>query len=533
RGLSVEAALRFPDMHALLRALRRDQARKVRRGLVLATGIVGVGVGAVLAFAAASGDRELCEGTTERLAGVWDDDVRGRVQQAFERSSVAYAPTAFAGVEQALGEYTEAWARQHHEACEATHVHHDQSQEMLDLRMQCLRARLGEVGALVAELESADAAVIEHAVEAAESLGRLESCSDTHALAARVRPPEDARTRELVDRLRTSLADAKAKESAGRYDAALGLAEEVALRAAGLGYPPVLAEARLRLGSVLERKGEFASAERELLEAIWHAEASHHESVAADAWVRLVWVTGVERGDTKTGELWINFADAAVQRLGTNELLRATLVHNQGGLRYTQRRLDEAFERYREALEIQQRLLGPDDPQVAMTYNHMGNVKIEQGDLATAREYVLRSYEVRRRVLGERHPKVAASINNLAVIASKQADHEEALVQVERALAIVGDSGGAEEIVGLVVGSESALELHASERAVRYLERLLELRELAVPTQPGQVASALEQLARAREQQARLDEAVALLDRAIRVARPSDPRRSAELAMRL
>jgi eukaryotic-like serine/threonine-protein kinase len=533
RGLSVEASARYPDMHALLRALRRDQARKVRRGLALGTGIVGVGVGAVLAFVAVSRERELCEGTTERLVGVWDDDVRARMQRAFERSTVPYAATAFAGVEQSLDEYTGAWARQHHEACEATHVHHDQSQEMLDLRMACLRARLGEVGALVAELESADAAVIEHAVEAAASLGQLDACSDTHALAARVRPPEDAHTRELVDRLRTTLADAKAKEAAGRYDAALGLAEEVALRAAGLGYAPVLAEARLRLGSVLERKGDFAAAERELLEAIWHAEASHHESVAADAWVRLVWVTGVERGDTKTGELWVNFADAAVQRLGTNELLRATLIHNQGGLRYAQYRLDEAFERYREALEVQQRLLGPDDPQVAMTYNHMGNVKIEQGDLETAREYVLRSYDVRRRVLGERHPKVAASINNLAVIAGKQGDHEEALEQVERALAIVGDSGGAEEIVSLVVGSQSALALRDSERAVRYLERLLELRERAVPPHPGLLAGTLEMLAEAREQQARPDDAVALLERAIRISSPTDPRHAAQVELRL
>ncbi len=533
RGLSVESGARYPDMHALLAALRRDQARKVRRGLALGTGVVGLGVGAVLAFVAASRDRELCEGTAERLRGVWDDDVRTRMRGAFERSNVPYSSTAFTGVEQALDEYTAAWGRQHHEACEATHVHHDQSQEMLDLRMACLRARLGEVGALVAELESADAPVIEHAVEAAESLGRLESCSDTLALAARVRPPEDPRTRELVDRLRTTLADAKAKEAAGRYDAALALAEEVAERAAGLDYPPVLAEAKLRLGSVLERKGEFAAAERELLEAIWHAEASHHESVAADAWVRLVWVTGVERGDPKTGELWINFADAAVQRLGTNELLRATLIHNLGGVRYAQHRFDEAFDRYREALELQQRLLGPDDPQVAMTFNHMGNVKIEQGDLATAREYVLRSYDVRRRVLGERHPKVAASINNLAVIAGKQGDHEAALEQVERALAIVGDSGGAEELVSLTAGSQSALRVGASERAVRYLERLLELRERATPASPLDVATALEMLAEAREQQARIDEAIALLERAVKLAQDPAPRHAAELLLRI
>ncbi|HWB78887.1 MAG TPA: tetratricopeptide repeat protein [Nannocystaceae bacterium] len=533
RGLSVEAAARFPDMHALLRALRRDQARKVRRGLALATGVVGVGVGAVLAFAAASRDRELCEGTAERLVGVWDDDVRARVRKSFDRASVPYATTAFSGVEQALDEYTGAWAKQHHEACEATHVHHDQSQEMLDLRMSCLRARLGDVGALVAELETADAAVIEHAVEAAESLGRLEACSDTHALAARVRPPEDARTRDLVDRLRTTLADAKAKESMGRYDAALGLAEEVAQRASGLGYPPVLAEAKLRLGSVLERKGDFAAAERELLEAIWHAEASHHESVAADAWVRLVWVSGVERGDTKTGELWINFADAAVQRLGSNELLRATLIHNEGGVRYAQARYDEAFDRYREALELQQRLLGPDDPQVAMTYNHMGNVKIMQNDLATAREYVLRSYDVRRRVLGERHPKVAASINNLAVIAGIQNDHDDALEQVERALAIVGDSGGAEEIVSLTAGSQSALKLNASERAVRYLDRLLELRERAVPLQPLLVANTLEMLAEARQQQARIDEAIALLERAVKLSAETAPRHAAEVLLQV
>jgi tetratricopeptide (TPR) repeat protein/predicted Ser/Thr protein kinase len=533
RGLAVDGADRYPDMHALLAALRREATRKVRRRLGVGIGIAGVGLGATVAYLAATREPSACDGGPERMAGVWDDSVRAQVRDMFMRTELTYAATAFTGVELSLDGYATRWLEQHRDACRATHVHHEQSEELLDLRMTCLRARLGELSALTDEFRHADAQVVQHAVEAAAELGRLEPCADARALAARVMPPADAKMQNTVEQLRTRLADARAKEAAGRYDASLAVAQSVVDEAAALGYTPIVAEARLRLGSALERTGDFARAEQEYLESIWHAEAARHEVVAADAWVRLVWVTGVERGDTAAGEMWARFAEAAVQRVGTDELLRAELTHNRAGVLYRQRRLDEAFELYREALEVQQRLLGPDDPLVAMSFNHMGNVKIEQGDLTTAAEYVTRSYELRKRVLGERHPKVAASINNLGAIALKQTQPQKALDYAEQALAIVGGSGGAEEMVGLTVAANAAIELGPPSRATEYLERLLELREQASPPTPEAVAEVRTWLAANATAMGKYDAAAKHLDAAIMLQVASDPKAAARTLIEL
>jgi tetratricopeptide (TPR) repeat protein/predicted Ser/Thr protein kinase len=533
RGLSIDPHDRYPDMHALLGALRRDATRRVRRRVGFGATLAGIGAGAAVAYAIATREPAACDGGAERLAGVWDDSVRTQVREMFLATDVRYAPTAYAGVESTLDGYATRWIAQHREACLATHIHREQSAELLDLRMACLRTRLGELSALTAEFRHADAALVEHAVEAAAGLGRLEACADTRALAARVLPPADETIQAAAQGLRERLADARAKESAGRYASALGVAEAVAHEASMLGYAPVIAEARLRLGSALERTGEFAAAERAYLEAIWNAEAARHEVVAADAWVRLVWVTGVERGDTAQGEIWARFADAAVDRIGTDELLRATLTHNRGGVLYRQQRLEEAFDHYREALEVQQRLLGPDDPVVAMSYNHMGNVKIEQNDLITAEEYVNRSYELRRRVLGERHPKVAASINNLAAIAAKQRHPERALEHAEHALSIVGGSGGAEEVVSLTMAADAATDLGTPGRATPFLERLLAVREQASPPVPAAVADARVGLATDAEAQGKLPLAVIHLEAAIELRSGFDPNGAARALLEL
>ena len=508
RGLSLDAADRFPNMHALIGELRRDSARRVRRRLGLGGGFAAIGLGATVAYMLGTREPELCESQAERLEGIWDDGVRARVREMFMRTGLTYAATAYEGVEHSLDGYATRWLEQHREACRATHVHHEQSEDLLDLRMTCLRARLGELSALSGEFRHADAQVVEHAVEAAAELGRLEPCADATALAARVLPPTDSKMQATVDQLRQRLADARAKEAAGRYPAALAVAESVVEEASAVGYTPIVAEAQLRLGSALERTGDFAAAEQQYLEAIWNAEASRHEAVAADAWVRLVWVTGVERSDTASGELWARFADAALQRVGGDELLRATLMHNRGGVLYRQERLDDAFQLYSDALDVQLRLLGPNDPLVAMSFNHMGNVKIEQGDLTTAAQYVTKSYQLRRRVLGERHPKVAASINNLAVIALKQQQPERALEHAQEALAIVSDSGGTEEMVGLSIAADAAAVIGPAGRATPFLERLLAVHRRASPAQPAIMATVLTRLARDAVSATKLDVAV-------------------------
>jgi tetratricopeptide (TPR) repeat protein len=286
-----------------------------------------------------------------------------------------------------------------------------------------------------------------------------------------------------------------------------------------LGYRPLVAEAELRVAAVLERKGEFEGAEQTLLEAILAAESSHHEEVAAEAWIKLVWVTGVERIDTEQGHVWGRFARAALDRLGRAELLDAMLTHNLGGVLYRERRLDEALAHYRKALVQQKKLLGPDDPVVGTTLNHIGNTLIELGRYSMARDYCERSYALRRRTLGERHPKVAASLNNIGELLRKQEEPEQSLEFARRSLEIVGGTAGPEEVVALVLEGIALTQLQRWDDAVQTYERMVELRARTDGPDDPRTATSLASLAEAQRRAGRLDEALATYERALALHR--------------
>ena len=486
--------------------------------------LVAAGVGAYLS---AMGSSTPCDGGESRWDGVWDDTRRRAIRASLLSTGVTFADTAWAGVERGLDEYRGQWVTAHRDACEATYVLHEQSSEMLDLRMACLRSRLAEATAVTDELAAADVSVVENAVEAVRGLPRLEDCSDAEALAVRVRPPQDAATRTEVERLRGQLADVRAKEYAGRYDQAQSIVTGVLAQAEGLGYPPVEAEAELRLASILERRGDFGDSAQHLFEAIWAAEASHHEEVAAEAWVRLVWVGGVEEVDPESGHRWGRFAQAALDRLGGSELLEATLVHNLGGVLYREGRYDEALEHYRRALRMQQRILGSEDPAVAMTLNHIGNVLMEQHQYAASREYCERSLALRRATLGEQHPKVAASLNNIAEIYRKQGDAEHSLEYAEQSLAIIGGTGGPEEVVALVLAAEAREALGRHADAVADYERLLALRVATHPPGHPVIAATLQKLGHVRVELEQYGPAVSAFERVVEMERSRNPRAAA------
>jgi tetratricopeptide (TPR) repeat protein len=252
-----------------------------------------------------------------------------------------------------------------------------------------------------------------------------------------------------VTELYGRLARAEAVERAGGYAEALEMLDDVEAAARGVDYPPVHASMWLQRGRVLERMGDLGKAEDALTEAVLAAEEGGDLEAAADAWLQLIWVVGVEQQREADGRRWARFAEAAVRRLGADPLRRATLDHNLGGVHVVSGHSDLALEHYQRSLEVQQRFLGEDDPAVAMTLNHIGNVYMSKRQLERARPYCEQSLAIRRRVLGDAHPRVAPSWNNLAEIQRMQGRCDEAIEPLEQALAINAGTGRLDEVISL------------------------------------------------------------------------------------
>src|SRR5262249_1907897 len=145
-----------------------------------------------------------------KVLAVWGRQQRQQIESAFLATRTPYAADAFRGVADALDGFAHKWAGLHTEVCEATSVRHEQSEELLDLRMQCLSERLEDARAQIDLFGHPDAKVVERGVQAAQSLERLERCSDFGLLQKPMRPPTAPTLRGRVDGVRTQLARARA-----------------------------------------------------------------------------------------------------------------------------------------------------------------------------------------------------------------------------------------------------------------------------------------------------------------------------------
>jgi tetratricopeptide (TPR) repeat protein len=440
--------------------------------------VAALGVTA-LAVSLVGGADDPCSGGKDQLAGIWDRPTRAAVQKAFTEAGAPFAEAAWEVARRELDTYATRWERGYREACEATHVRHEQSEQMLDLRMACLQRRLREIEGVTQAFREADRGVLANAVRAVKSLTPLELCDDVEALASRVPPPTDPEVRRRVDEQFERLNMARALSYAGRWQRAAEIAQAVGAEAERLGYKPLLAAARYQLGMALMGRGEHEAAEQALLEAIWGAEESRHEELAADAWIELVWVVGVDQEDSERGHLLAGFAGAALRRLGEDAVRTARFEHNLGGVYYAQQRYEHALDHYGKALKIQTLVLGDDDPAVAQTHSHLCNAYMFSGRRAQARPHCEESLAIRSRLLGDTHPHVVASLNNLTQLTRLESGDQAALPHAQRAMAAAAGAVGPEAVIAaeLLALTQHAVgnhrgELQAREHKVKVLAEL-------------------------------------------------------------
>src|SRR5262249_23660080 len=152
---------RWPSLETLLGELARDPARALRRRLSVAGAALG-GLALILGLVHAQrAQRLVCAGAEARLQGIWDAATKERMRAAFDRSGRRYAQAAFARTSATLDAYAHDWVAMRTSACEATRLRGEQSEELLDLRMECLDQRGRELRALGELLAGADAALVE------------------------------------------------------------------------------------------------------------------------------------------------------------------------------------------------------------------------------------------------------------------------------------------------------------------------------------------------------------------------------------
>jgi len=515
RGMRARPEDRWDSMAALLAALNNDPAVHRRRWMVRG-GVAALLGGAVAVGAFVGlGDDGLCEGGDERLAGVWDKEQRTRVSAAFAGVDRPYARDALLGTIEGLDRYAADWVEMHRETCEANRVRGEQSDDLFDLRMDCLERRHSELRALSELFAEADHDVVKESVMATAKLTSLEACADVQLLKSTVPVPDDPKVRSKVSRIREDLARAKAYEDGGRYQRALELVQGVMDEARSLDYPPVLAEALTRRGDVQLQTGALEDAEASLREALRHAATGRHDELAAKAWIRLATVLS-QAGQIERSAEAVETAATAVLRAGELPDLAAELANTQGMVLFAQGNFPKAQIAFEQALGMQQRLLGDNHPKVARFYNNVALAYGQQGNLEESIRYLRRAVALEEQVLGSVHPRVAAFVGNLGAMELQRGNLEVAEKEIRRALEILARQTAEAPRLGLMTSNLGETRMMAGDidGAVSHFRRAIKQQESSLgPTHPD-LGLTLTNLAGAQTMQGHAKDALETLDRA-------------------
>jgi tetratricopeptide (TPR) repeat protein len=508
RGLSIEPRARFASMEALLSVLEPRAGQ--RWALVAAAVLLLVGGGAFGAWRSS----QRCTGAPALAAAVWSPQQAVSIDRA-----LASEPGAAALVRSRLSSYMAAWTAMHTEACEATRVRGEQSDQVLTVRMACLERRRAEVRALVDVFSAASKPEqVQAAPEAVEALPPLSLCANAEGLLAQVAPPARAELVPVVEAVRDELAQARVLMELGRFDEAVAVVSKAREHATATGYAPVQAEALAVEGALDEKRGELKAAEKVLLEAIATAEGARHDLARAEAATTLVLVLGVRQSRAADAAPWDKLAEGAIARVGGGPWLEARLLQTRGLVRYAEGKLPEAIELQQRAADAFS-TLDPDGVQRALALNELGAAyrgARKAPEATAAYEQALAIFRAR---LGDQSDAAAASRNGLANTYMLDGKFEEAQALYASALAVFEKRLGPKHFRTVTAYNNLGVVLTEQGRfadALPYFEKVVAAREAPAADPKAADAHAnlgmlLLELGRLEDAQRELERAKALL----------------------
>jgi len=481
RGLSVDPDQRFPNMDELLLALSSDPELRRRRRFgfaLLAGGVAGMmGLVGVEMF----GGVPPCEGADRHVIEVYADEVRAEISAAFLATGQPFAQRVLESTLGGLDRWSQRWGDMRREACELTHVHHEQSTELLDRRITCLDRHMRRLTATVGVLRGANKEVVLHAVESVDALPDLSECEDNdRLLSGEAPPPGQAAMIAAGEQL---LAEAEAAHTAVQYDDAERLAGEALALAVAEGLPRVEAQALIVQGQIAKNRRRLDRAELSFTQAAALAERIGADELRATAWGELGVVLGVLQRHTAEAERLLRHDERVLERFGASRLERARLrerlgmvlatgqrndealvllsaalvdaeellgprsfglvpILNTRGTVYDQRgEADAALAEYARALAIAEAYVGADHPDIAGILGNMAIVEQHSGRLELARQHLERTLVIYRRSLGDEHPQTGWTHNNLGALFTMTGEYDAAAAQFELAFAVLSKHG--------------------------------------------------------------------------------------------
>ena len=238
-----------------------------------------------------------CGASESRLSEAWNADVQQSIAQTFVATRLPYAEGGWRGVVDRLSRHGDAWTSMHRDACEATLVREEQSPQLMELRMACLDERRTEFVGLAEAFATADARLVERAVDVTGELRGLARCADRDQLLAAYPLPQDGPPRRALEALRHELAVARVRLAAGGLEQVRDVVDGYLTAARDHDFPPLEAEALLLKGNVELQSGRRTAAAETLDAAAAAAVRASDNELVARVWITLSNLLVDKQGD--------------------------------------------------------------------------------------------------------------------------------------------------------------------------------------------------------------------------------------------
>ena len=521
RGLHVEPTARWPDMHALLRALRRSP--EASRGRWLFGGVaVALTTGAVALAASAQNEQTPpCPDDPSRTAELWNEARSTRLRDAFQAASPDDAADGHAAVVTAMDTFVEAWLAGYQDTCEAHRVRGEQSAELFDRRMLCLQRRLERTDSLLEVFEDPDPGTVGAATRIQGSMPSVDTCADTEAMMSMVPPPDASQVRTAWKQLHLELDHADALGVAGKHPASIEAYAAMRSRVETLDHPPQLARYLQNYGNALIRMGKFTEAIEVLAGAPEAAARADDARVEANVWLLLARAYGMGLDDAASGAWLARMAEVAAIRSSDEPTTRVGILYTQAILADQAGRYAQGLRAAKATVEASEAVFGRNHRNTSAAWGTLGNAYDHAGDLDQAQFAHETSLEIDRGLHDGPHPDIGHSLVNLGLLDEQRGNLDQAWARYEGALQIyeqtVGKTHSAYGTALLNLAGVAAARGETAEARRRYDEVLDVYRETAVPEGHADYGTVYVNLAGVALRAQELDEAHAQARRGLKI----------------
>jgi eukaryotic-like serine/threonine-protein kinase len=495
RGLAYDPDQRWPDMDSLL-VKRRDPVLLRRRLLLAAAtgcGLTLAGVGFGLHMSSTP-EPAVCIGVEQALGDAYDAQDRAAIERTFTEFG---AGSTASELLTRLDGWAQGWQQAWLDACRATRVRGDQSEELLDRRMACLDLHRSRFAAFVDTMAAADPAMAARALDLVGELDSLAACSDRAALMRQVPMPPEPERVAAIQAAQSGLEQVRLLQLAGRPRVAAGLLDQQRAGIELADWAPLTAMFLAAEGWQLLREDRPVEAERVLKRAFATALSAGDDSLAR-AMARRLAAAGKDSPERARDSLeWLELGTALAIREGSDDdvLAQLALVRSQtlvtlGDYSGALAAAEEGLERLERA-EPEGTSIGSALYQIAATEALLGHRADALGHLAPAEQAWARA-------LGPDHLNFLAARTLRGQLAREAGELAEARAQFEYVLAIKRENLGADSGETLTTELELArtlAQLGELEPALALAEHVVERRRSKLAPQDSLIGAALIELA--------------------------------------